>query len=56
MKKLIFVLSFLIAQPVLAQLKIGYVDSDAILSQLADAQDAQKKTRSNSSGMAGRIE
>ncbi|NLT49730.1 MAG: OmpH family outer membrane protein [Ignavibacteria bacterium] len=43
MKKLIFVLSFLIAQPVLAQLKIGYVDSDAILSQLADAQDAQKK-------------
>ena len=25
-----------------AQLKIGYVDSEAIISQLPDAQDAQK--------------
>ncbi len=43
MKKLIFILSFLIVQPVFAQLKIGYVDSDAIMKQLPDAQDAQKK-------------
>ncbi len=26
-----------------AQLKIGYVDSEAIINQLPDAQDAQKK-------------
>lgn len=29
--------------PLLAQLKIGYVDSDTIMKQLPDAQDAQKK-------------
>ena len=43
MKKLILVLSFFIIQPAFAQLKIGYVDSDAIMGQLPDAQDAQKK-------------
>ncbi len=47
MKKIGLVLSllilFLFAQNNYAQLKIGYVDSDAIMKQLPDAQDVQKK-------------
>lgn len=43
-KILIFVSLLLIsATSTFAQLKIGYVDSDAIMEQLTDAQDAQKK-------------
>lgn len=36
-------LLFLFSMPLLAQLQIGYVDSEAIMSQLPDAQDAQKR-------------
>lgn len=47
MKKIGLVLSviFLVAftSKLSAQLKIGYVDSDAIMKQLPDAQDTQKK-------------
>lgn len=46
MKKLslIFISLFLILQSVsLAQLQIGYVNSDALIKALPDAQDAQKK-------------
>ncbi len=46
MKKLIFstLAFFLFASlAVNAQLKIGYIDSDTIMKQLPDAQDAQKK-------------
>ena len=46
MKKLLLLaLSFTLLTTTnsLAQLQIGYVDSDAILEQLPDAQDAQKK-------------
>jgi len=45
MKKFIlFILIVLLYTPQLfAQLKLGYVDSEAIMSQLPDAQDAQKK-------------
>lgn len=42
MKKLTFVL-FFISSAIFAQLKIGYVDSDTIMKQYTDAQDAQKK-------------
>lgn len=42
MKKLIVVFLF-IAGAAFAQLKIGYVDSDTILDQIPDAQDAQQK-------------
>lgn len=39
-----FVLSFIfISSTINAQLKIGYVDSEAIMKQLPDAQDAQKR-------------
>lgn len=46
MKKLAFLTSFfllLIAGNSFAQLKIGFVDSDAIMDNLPDAQDAQTK-------------
>lgn len=47
MKKIVFVLSLILVsaftQRINAQLKIGYVDSDTIMKQLPDAQDAQKK-------------
>ena len=45
MKKLgiILLLTFLSSTITFAQLKIGYVDSDAIMKQLPDAQDAQKR-------------
>ena len=46
MKKIIFmlfVLSFTITNNTFAQLKIGYVDSDAVMQKLPDAQDAQKR-------------
>lgn len=45
MKKLaiILILTFLASTSIFAQLKIGYVDSDAIMKQLPDAQDAQKR-------------
>ena len=36
-------LLFLVTQQVFAQLKIGYVDSDTIMKELPDAQDAQKR-------------
>ncbi len=37
------ILSLFLSLPLKAQLKIGYIDSDAIMKQLPDAQDAQKK-------------
>ena len=46
MKKLGLAFLFLFVfstQSIFAQLKIGYVDSDAIMKQLPDAQDTQKK-------------
>lgn len=46
MKKFGIILSaiiFLIASQSFAQLKLGYVDSDAIMKQLPDYQDTQKK-------------
>jgi len=47
MKKigLVFSLLFIFASSskIFSQLKIGYVDSDAIMKQLPDAQDTQKK-------------
>jgi len=46
MKKISVILimtAFFCAAPLKAQLKIGYVDSDTILKELPDAQDAQKK-------------
>lgn len=44
MKKLFFFVSMIFIMPaiVFGQLKIGYVDSNTILKQLSDAQDAQK--------------
>jgi outer membrane protein len=44
-KTVIFIalLFFTFNLAVYAQLKIGYIDSDAIMKQLPDAQDAQKK-------------
>ena len=45
MKKTIFILSFLIifSSSIPAQLKIGYVDSDSIMDNLTDVQDARQK-------------
>lgn len=45
MKKIIFVIAllFVYSATLNAQLKIGYVDSDTIMEQIPDAQDAQKK-------------
>lgn len=43
MKKLAIVLFALSFLSINAQLKIGYVDSDTIMEQLPEAQDAQKK-------------
>ncbi len=45
MKKLLIILFSILAvsSSIKAQLKIGYVDSEAIMKQLPDAQDAQKK-------------
>jgi len=46
MKKFIFIflaISLLISSTNFAQLNIGYVNSDAIIKELSDAQDAQKK-------------
>jgi outer membrane protein len=43
MKKFVLFFIIIFIQTNFAQLKIGYVDSDAIMSQLPDAQDAQKK-------------
>lgn len=40
---ILFVLSFAANTNSFAQLKIGYVDSDAIMQKLPDAQDAQKR-------------
>ncbi|MBI9073135.1 MAG: OmpH family outer membrane protein [Melioribacteraceae bacterium] len=42
-KIIITLLVLLTTQISFAQLKIGYVDSDAIMKELPDAQDAQKK-------------
>lgn len=42
MKKLVL-LALLFSTVTFAQLKIGYVDSDTIMEQYADAQDAEKK-------------
>jgi outer membrane protein len=38
-----FGMLFLFSMQLFAQLQIGYVDSEAIMSQLPDAQDAQKR-------------
>lgn len=44
MKKLIiFSALFLFSFPVFAQVKIGYINSDAIMKELPEAQDAQRK-------------
>ena len=45
MKKIIFILFFIgfLASPLLAQLKIGYVDSDTIMDNLPDVQDARQE-------------
>jgi len=45
MKKTIFILSLLIifSSSIPAQLKIGYVDSDSIMDNLTDVQDARQK-------------
>lgn len=44
MKKLIFFVAFIfLSQLSYAQIKIGYVDSDAIMAKLPDAQDAQQQ-------------
>lgn len=43
MKKLILFFCFLFISAANAQLKIAYVDSDTIMEQYTDAQDAQKK-------------
>ncbi|MBZ0181122.1 MAG: OmpH family outer membrane protein [Melioribacteraceae bacterium] len=43
MKKLAIVLFALSFLSINAQLKIGYIDSDTIMEQLPEAQDAQKK-------------
>ena len=45
MKKLLLGTSliFLFSISISAQLQIGYVDSEAIMSKLPDAQDAQKR-------------
>ncbi len=43
MKRLTFLFLLFLYIGVSAQLKIGYVDSDTVLKQMTDAQDAQKK-------------
>ena len=45
MKKIIFILFFIgfLASPLLAQLKIGYIDSDTIMDNFPDVQDARKE-------------
>jgi outer membrane protein len=45
MKKTFFILPLLIifSSPLIAQLKIGYVDSDSIMDNLPDVQDARQK-------------
>lgn len=45
MKKIIFILFVIgfLYSPLLAQLKIGYVDSDTIMDNLPDVQDAREK-------------
>ncbi|MBU1095568.1 MAG: molecular chaperone Skp [Ignavibacteriae bacterium HGW-Ignavibacteriae-2] len=43
MKKLTLLFVLLVSGLSFAQLKIGYVDSDTIMKQYSDAQDAQKK-------------
>jgi outer membrane protein len=45
MKKIIFILFFIgfLSSPLLAQLKIGYIDSDTIMDNLPDVQDARQE-------------
>jgi len=45
MNRIYFLISFFLLLPVLtfAQLKIGYIDSDTIMENLPDAQDARQK-------------
>jgi outer membrane protein len=45
MKKIFFILSLLLifSSPLSAQLKIGFVDSDSIMDNLPDVQDARQK-------------
>ena len=40
---IILIFFFFVFQPLFGQLKIGYVDSDTIMKELPDAQDAQKR-------------
>lgn len=44
MKKLIFIpILFIILSPLYSQVKIGYINSEAIMKELPEAQDAQRK-------------
>jgi outer membrane protein len=43
MKKLIILSALFFVYPIFAQVKIGYINSEAIMKQLPEAQDAQRK-------------
>lgn len=44
MKKLIFIpILFILLSPLYSQVKIGYINSEAIMKELPEAQDAQRK-------------
>lgn len=44
MKKLIFIsILFILLNPLYSQVKIGYINSEAIMKELPEAQDAQRK-------------
>ncbi|MEJ5305032.1 MAG: OmpH family outer membrane protein [Ignavibacteria bacterium] len=43
MKKLIILSALFFALPIFAQVKIGYINSEAIMKELPEAQDAQRK-------------
>jgi outer membrane protein len=43
MKKLIILSALFFVCPIFAQVKIGYINSEAIMKQLPEAQDAQRK-------------
>jgi len=43
MKKLIILFALFFVCPIFAQVKIGYINSEAIMKQLPEAQDAQRK-------------
>lgn len=43
MRKLIILSALFFAIPIFAQVKIGYINSEAIMKELPEAQDAQRK-------------